>query len=281
MNRTFVVLFLAILIVFPVSTFAFVSCRDTDKGCTLEQLIQLNTDASGLGLATAERIAIMQEIIAKLTVQITELQKHSSTNTVSTQCLDLNNSLILGSTDKTTNGEVSKLQQFLFTAGVYPEAQITGYYGNLTAQAVVRWQKAHGMDFVTATSGVGPMTRAKMKCGNTASSSVQKINWNIEKANPKITADSDYKKTEQKISIDVTLKDNNTKRYDLGTAYGCTSTTAPSTQDGKSILGKVDCYYALSSVIFLAYSQNGKFIVERGEVSAKDGSVQMTSLLQL
>lgn len=86
-------------------------------------------------------------------------------------CIYLTQSLIVGSTDATTNGEVSKLQQFLVVAGVYPEARITGYYGILTAQAVVRWQKAHGMDFVTTASGVGPMTRAKLReqCGKSIS----------------------------------------------------------------------------------------------------------------
>lgn len=283
MNRAFAVLFTAVLIALPVSAFAFISCRDTDKGCTLEQLVQLNNEVASLGLPTSERIAIMQELVVKLTAQITQLQHQSgsSTNVPSARCLDLNNALVIGSTDQTTNGEVSRLQRFLLAAGVYPEAQITGYYGDLTAQAVVRWQKAHGMDFVTAISGVGPMTRGKMKCGSMVSSPVQKISWNIEKANPNITDGSTYRQSEQAISIDVTLADNSTKQYDLGTAYGCTGSTAQSTEGNKSILGKVDCYYALSSVVFTAYSHNGKFTVERGDVSAKDGSVETTVLLQI
>jgi len=40
---------------------------------------------------------------------------------------------------------------------------VTGYYGSKTAVNVMEWQKAHGMDFVTLKSGVGPMTRSKMK----------------------------------------------------------------------------------------------------------------------
>ena len=171
MNRKFAIFFSAVLIAFPVSALAFTSCRDTDKGCTLEQLVQLNNDAVSLGLATSERIVIMQEMIVKLTTQIAQLQSSGNTNTSSATCLDLNNALVIGSTDATTNGEVSKLQQFLISAGVYPEARITGYYGTLTAQAVVRWQKAHGMDFVTLTSGIGPMTRGKMACVNAVANS--------------------------------------------------------------------------------------------------------------
>jgi peptidoglycan hydrolase-like protein with peptidoglycan-binding domain len=73
-------------------------------------------------------------------------------------CLTLYGDLYIGRTDAQTNGEVSKLQQFL---GISP----TGYYGNLTAQAVMNWQKAHGMDYVTLKSGVGPTTRGKLKEG--------------------------------------------------------------------------------------------------------------------
>lgn len=102
--------------------------------------------------------------ISKLQTQITALRAQSFDSVGdSSRCVDLEHSLVIGSTNATTNGEVSKLQQFLVAAGVYPEARITGYYGLLTAQAVVRWQKAHGMDFVTTASGVGPMTRAKLR----------------------------------------------------------------------------------------------------------------------
>ncbi len=81
-------------------------------------------------------------------------------------CLDIQNDLYVGKDDSTTNGEVSKLQRLLISTGDYPGARVTGYYGSLTAQAVVRWQKGHGMDFVTKTSGVGKMTRAKLSCSN-------------------------------------------------------------------------------------------------------------------
>src|SRR3989344_5721466 len=173
MKRKLAILFSAVLITLPVSALAFTSCRDTDKGCTLEQLVQLNNDAVSLGLATSERIAIMQEMIAKLTTLIGQLQTGSAgtPSASSATCLELNNALVIGSTDSTTNGEVSKLQNFLIAAGMYPEARITGYYGTLTAQAVMRWQKAHGMDFVTLTSGVGPMTRGKMACANAPTTS--------------------------------------------------------------------------------------------------------------
>lgn len=84
------------------------------------------------------------------------------------------NDLYMGKTDAQTNGEVTKLQLFLAKEGMFAAPQtyspITGYYGQLTAAAVMKWQKAHGMDFVTLTSGVGKQTRTKMQeaCGKPA-----------------------------------------------------------------------------------------------------------------
>jgi hypothetical protein len=110
---------------------------------------------------------------------------------------------------------------------------------------------------------------------------LQKINWHIESANPSIVDANDSRKYEQAISVDITLTDNTTKRYSLGTAYGCTGSTVESTQDGKKVLGKVNCYFALTGVDFVAYSQNGRFVVEKQSESAKDGSMQKIVVLEI
>jgi len=63
--------------------------------------------------------------------------------------------------------EVTVLQQFLLDEGVYPEGLITGYFGNLTRQAVIRFQEKYAKDIlapVDLTSGsgfFGPSTRKK------------------------------------------------------------------------------------------------------------------------
>lgn len=167
MSRKFLIL-LGVIALLPFATYAYVDCRDTINGCSVAQLVEISNKTF---LTTQDRISALQQAITMLTAQISALQASGSTNTTTATCVDLNNALVVGSTDATTNGEVSKLQRFLLAAGVYPEGLITGYYGSLTAQAVVRWQKAHGMDFVTAASGVGPMTRGKMKCGSTSANS--------------------------------------------------------------------------------------------------------------
>src|SRR3989344_1842569 len=108
------------------------------------------------------RIAELQEQLAKLMVQSNYNIGHGAQGEPDHCHMPFAHNLMIGSTDAKTSGEVTKLQQFLQSQG-YTEAQITGYYGNVTAGLVMRWQKAHGMDFVTLKSGVGPMTRSKMK----------------------------------------------------------------------------------------------------------------------
>jgi hypothetical protein len=95
----------------------------------------------------------------------------------------------------------------------------------------------------------------------------------------------EYKADEQAIAIDVTFADNVTKRYKLGNAYGCTEAVGKTMQNTvkyeEKVLGKLHCYYALSSSYYAAYLQNGKFIVERGDESAKDGSITRSRILEI
>ncbi len=196
MNRKVTVLLSVTFVALSVSVFAYTSCRDTTTGCTFDQLVQLNKDAANLGLATSERVAIKQEMVTKLTTEIKQLTSSGSTNgatnTSTATCVDLNNSLVIGSTDATTNGEVSKLQKFigeykvkkLYT--VAPNNQsgasaediqlVSGYYGAKTAANVMEWQKDNGMDYVTPASGVGPTTRGKMRCQAQSEATVK---WEI------------------------------------------------------------------------------------------------------
>ena len=90
-------------------------------------------------MATIDPIAELQSQIQEMQARLAQLIAAKNQQVSNTgACLSLNNALIIGSTDATTNGEVSKLQRFLISEGVYPEALVTGYYGNLTAQAVMR-----------------------------------------------------------------------------------------------------------------------------------------------
>ena len=44
-------------------------------------------------------------------------------------------------------------------ASIYPQKQVTGYFGPLTRQAVINFQKKYGIDPIGT---VGPITRAKL-----------------------------------------------------------------------------------------------------------------------
>jgi peptidoglycan hydrolase-like protein with peptidoglycan-binding domain/phosphodiesterase/alkaline phosphatase D-like protein len=56
-----------------------------------------------------------------------------------------------------TSEDVNELQQFLIYEGDYPEAQVTGYFGTLTQNAVIDFQQKYGI--LPAVGYVGPITR--------------------------------------------------------------------------------------------------------------------------
>src|SRR3989344_297571 len=122
------------------------------------------TDVASKIASLLAQIKTLHDLIAQLTGGTSSATQLTSSVQRGHACINLRNDLWIGKGDNDTEGEVTLLQQFLVSEDVYPERIISGYYGNLTAQAVVRWQKAHDMGFVTTKSGVGPMTRAKMKC---------------------------------------------------------------------------------------------------------------------
>ncbi len=83
-------------------------------------------------------------------------------------CSVLSGNLQPGSTDQSTNGEVSQLQTFLGKdKSIYPEDLVTGYFGSSTEHAVQRWQTANGIvssgdPQSTGYGDVGPRTRGEM-----------------------------------------------------------------------------------------------------------------------
>lgn len=74
-------------------------------------------------------------------------------------CLDLTYNTGLGSKDLNTNGEVTSLQDFL-RAGNYLKVEPTGYFGNLTVQAVKDFQSANNIEPV---GQVGQITKKQIK----------------------------------------------------------------------------------------------------------------------
>ncbi len=80
------------------------------------------------------------------------------TTNIATYCPSLSNTLVRGSRDSSTQGEVSELQKFL--AGYFnitPTDLVTGYFGPITEGHVIRFQSEKGLPPVGI---VGPRTRA-------------------------------------------------------------------------------------------------------------------------
>lgn len=108
---------------------------------------------------------------------------------------------------------------------------------------------------------------------NRDATTVRKVGWSIETTNAEMN--------EQKIAADVTTYDGKTKHYDLGTAHGCTGTATSELQNRTIVIGRVDCYYALSGTTFTAFKHAKGFSIERYDEPAKDGSIATTSLVEI
>ena len=60
-----------------------------------------------------------------------------------------------------SGAEVEDLQQFLIYEGSYTEAIVSGYFGNYTRNAVIKFQKKYGV--LPSIGFVGPRTRHQME----------------------------------------------------------------------------------------------------------------------
>ncbi len=90
---------------------------------------------------------------------ITPLLASAGTQEVQFSCVSISSYLKVGSTDVSTSGGVTTLQNFLKTKN-YFTLNSTGYFGNLTLASVKKFQLDNGLP---STGFVGPMTIAKIK----------------------------------------------------------------------------------------------------------------------
>lgn len=73
--------------------------------------------------------------------------------------MTVNQDLQLGMTDEDTNGDVTRLQTFLLKEGVFRQ-EPTGYFGDITQEALIEWQEAHQVK--NELGFVGRETREKI-----------------------------------------------------------------------------------------------------------------------
>ncbi|MBI5644622.1 peptidoglycan-binding protein [Candidatus Kaiserbacteria bacterium] len=89
----------------------------------------------------------------------------------SSSCAEISHAMGPDDTDASTEGDVSRLQQFLAKdSAIYPEGLVTGFYGPATVRAVQRWQSGKGIvtsgtPETTGYGAVGPRTLALIACG--------------------------------------------------------------------------------------------------------------------
>ncbi|HSE35387.1 MAG TPA: peptidoglycan-binding protein [Candidatus Paceibacterota bacterium] len=108
-------------------------------------------------------IARLQEEIARLERQLSELNAEgdrSEAILVRGESVVLSRTLSRGM----SGSDVEALQRYLSREqDVYPEGKVTGYFGDLTERAVVRFQEKHGLEPVGV---VGPKTRVLLSGEN-------------------------------------------------------------------------------------------------------------------
>ncbi len=105
----------------------------------------------------AEILANLSQQIKVLSLQLSWMQERKENG----ECIDLTKTLSVGSTDTTTNGEVSILQRY-FHARVNPDLPVTGYFGPTTLAALNKYQDRNLLSMETGQ--VGPRTRQELSC---------------------------------------------------------------------------------------------------------------------
>ncbi|MES2994555.1 MAG: fibronectin type III domain-containing protein [Patescibacteria group bacterium] len=115
------------------------------------------TFAETVTSTTSVQMQTYLEQIKKLQDQLAELtKKRGETVTELRETMALAGELRQGMTSE----EVKALQEILAAdPDIYPEGLVTGFYGALTAKAVAKFQKKHGVEGEVA---VGTMTRARL-----------------------------------------------------------------------------------------------------------------------
>lgn len=111
------------------------------------------------------QIQSLLQILDQLRAQLFQLQKGGAM-VATNSCIEIKNLLTLGSTDTTSGGDVTLLQKFLTQKGYYTYGPTTGYFGQVTLDAVKDWQDTEKFyeqyGPVAGRGVVGEMSRAKI-----------------------------------------------------------------------------------------------------------------------
>jgi len=121
---------------------------------------QNNPSSEELIQTLKKQIEQLQAQIQALTTQIESLRKAKGEIKVTVQEIKGTLKLLRQLREGMTGEDVKLLQEILATdPEIYPEGLVTGYFGNLTKNAVKRFQKIAGLEQV---GNVGPQTLSKI-----------------------------------------------------------------------------------------------------------------------
>ena len=101
----------------------------------------------------------MKKLLVIILTVVVSVSFGVNITSAASRCTVLTKGLSLGSTNSTSDSQVSLLQDFLYSGG-YLSVSATGRYGNLTVSAVKKFQASHSID---AVGFVGPATRAAIQ----------------------------------------------------------------------------------------------------------------------
>ncbi len=153
--------------------FIFVLCSfvftplSLSQAATSEDIASLWTVIQSLQRDVAQKKNTLTATVAQTTLPA-DVDPQAST---ASNCITLTRDIRYRSTDSTTGGEVSLLQDFLNTEGLFNQ-ESTGYAGLVTIKAVRDFQTKYA---IRPTGFVGPLSRAKIRevsCGTVTSSTV-------------------------------------------------------------------------------------------------------------
>ena len=144
------------------------------QGGNTEESYQFSFVASAIEKTPEEEEILEEELIIQLQARIKELQ--TAIARIQAQIQAINQQRVCGKLEKNlyhgmqSSSEVSCLQKFLKAQGpeIYPEGIVSGWFGSLTRQAVIRFQEKYAPeilaehDLTAGTGYVGRSTRAKI-----------------------------------------------------------------------------------------------------------------------
>ncbi len=123
-------------------------------------------------------------------------------------CIPFTIPMNIGSIDNTTQGQVTRLQSFLNSSGLLG-VNPTGYFGQLTSNAVKQYQASKGLEMV---GNVGPLTRQALtidtcNTNNLSNTLANDNNQNIYTNNQITNNNANTSNTNQKIPVSFTSLD--------------------------------------------------------------------------